>query len=170
MSESRPNLELRPKTVTKYDIAFFIYDKGSVRWTNLLEEFVEIESEQHISRQRLSDYLKELCDEGLVSKTIDKKALMLRQIWKVYPIYEVPKNRKKRIEEIRNKKEIYEFVDSASPEKIGKMYEEFRRLKETEDEEIRNKKEIYEFIDSASPENIEKLRKEIRSLKETKEQ
>ena len=170
MSSTRFVSKSRPIAVTKYDVAFFIYDKGSVRWSHLLEEFVETESEQHISRQRLSDYLKELCDEGLVNKTIDKKALMLRQIWKVYPIYEVPKSRKKRIEEIRNKKEIYEFVDSASPEKIGKMYEEFRRLKETEDEEIRNKKEIYEFINSASPENIEKLRKEIRSLKETKEQ
>ena len=169
MSDNRFGNISRPTVFTKYDVAFFIYDKGSVRWTNLLEEFVESESEQHISRQRLSDYLKELCDEGLVNKTIDKKALMLRQIWKVYPIYEVPKSRKKRIEEIRNKKEIYEFVDSASPEKVEKIYEEFRRLKETEDEEIRNKKEIYEFLNSANPDNIEKLRKEIRNLKETEE-
>ena len=166
MSSTRFVSKSRPIAVTKYDVAFFIYDKGSVRWSQLLEEFVESESEQHISRQRLSDYLKELCDEGLVNKTIDKKALMLRQIWKVYPIYEVPKNRKKRIEEIRNKKEIYEFMDSASPEKIGKMYEEFRRLKETEDEEIQSKREVYDFVDSANPENIERLRKEIRHLKE----
>ena len=131
MSENRFNPILRPKAVTKYDIAFFIYDKGSARWSHLLEEFVETESEQHISRQRLSDYLKELCDEGLVNKTIDKKALMLRQVWKVYPIYEVPKSRKKRIEEIRNKKEIYEFVASASPENIEKIRKEIRILKET---------------------------------------
>ncbi len=118
----------------KYDIAFFIDDKGSARWSHLLKEFVENRSERHISRQKLSDYLKELCDEGLVNKTIDKKALMLRQIWKVYPIYEVPKSRQNRIEELRNKKEIFEFVDSASPEKIEKMQEEIRRLKETEEE------------------------------------
>lgn len=135
MSEYRLNSKLRPKTLTKYDIAFFIYDKGGVRWSHLLKEFVENESEQHISRQRLSKYLKELCDEGLVNKTIDKKALMLRQIWRVYPVYEVPKSRKKRIEELRNKKEIYEFVDSAGPEKIKKMHEEIRRLKETEEEQ-----------------------------------
>jgi len=134
MSDNRFSSKSRPIAVTKYDIAFFIHDKGSVRWSHLLEEFVEKESEQHISRQRLSDYLKELCDEGLVNKTIDKKAFMLKQIWKVYPIYEVPKSRKKRIEELRNKKEIYEFVDSASPEKIEKMQEEIRRLKETEEE------------------------------------
>ena len=134
MFDNRFSSKSRPIAVTKYDIAFFINDKGSVRWSNLLEEFVEKESEQHISRQRLSNYLKELCDEGLVNKTIDKKALMLKQIWKVYPIYEVPKSRKKRIEEIRNKKEIFEFVDSASPEKIEKIQEEIRRLKETEEE------------------------------------
>lgn len=131
MSNIRFNSKSRLKTFTKYDIVFFIYDKGNVRWFHLLREFVENESEQHISRQRLSDYLKELCDEGLVNKTIDKKALILRQIWRIYPIYEVPKSRKKRIEEIRNKKEIYEFVDSANPEKIEKMHEEIRRLKET---------------------------------------
>jgi len=134
MSDSRFGSKSRPLAFTKYDVAFFIHDKGSVRWSHLLKEFVENESEQHISRQRLSDYLKELCDEGLVNKTIDNKALLLRQIWKVYPIYEVPKSRKKRIEEIRNKKEIYEFVDSASPEETEKMHEEIRRLKETEEE------------------------------------
>ena len=91
-------------------------------------------SERHISRQKLSDYLKELSDEGLVNKTIDQKALALRLLWRVYPIYRVSKSRKKRIEEIRAKKEIYEFVDSASPEKIEKIHEEIRRLKETEEE------------------------------------
>ncbi len=129
MSESRFGSKPRPRAFTKYDIAFFIHDKRGARWSHLLKEFVENGSEQHISRQRLSDYLKELCDEGLVNKTIDKRALFLRQVWRVYPIYEVPKNRKKRIEEIRNKKEIYEFVDSASPEKIEKIHEEIRRLK-----------------------------------------
>ena len=59
------------------------------------QEFVENGSEKHISRQRLSDYLKELVDEGLVSKSVDPKALMLKQLWRVYPLYTVPKNRKK---------------------------------------------------------------------------
>jgi hypothetical protein len=134
MSENRFSSKPRPIAATKYDVAFFINDRGSARWSHLLEEFVEKESEQHISRQRLSDYLKDLCDEGLVKKSIDKKALMLKQVWKVYPIYEVPKSRTKRIEELRNKKEIYEFVDSASPEKIDKMQEEIRRINKAEEE------------------------------------
>lgn len=87
-----------------------------------------------MSRQKLSLCLKELCDEGLVQKTIDKKALALRMLWRVYPIYVVPGSRLKRIEEIRKKKEIYDFVDSASPERIEKLREEIDQLRETEEE------------------------------------
>jgi len=129
MSESRPSPEERPRSLTKYDIAFFIDEKGNTRWSHLLKEFVENPSERHISRQKLSDYLKELCDEGLVQKTIDKKALALRMLWRVYPVYIVPKSRKKRIEEIRSKKQIYEFVDSASPEKIKKLHKQIEHLR-----------------------------------------
>ena len=121
---------MRPATFSKYDIAFFIEEKGNVRWSHLLKEFVEKESERHISRQTLSNYLKELCDEGLVSKTVDKKALALRMLWRVYPIYVIPKNRKKRLKELRDKKEIYEFIDSANPAEIEKLHEEIRHLKE----------------------------------------
>ena len=124
---------MRSPSFTKYDIALFIDEKGSARWSHLLKEFVENESERHISRQKLSDYLKELCNEGLVNKTVDKKALALRLLWRVYPVYVVPKSRKKRLKEIKDKKEIYEFVDSASPEKINKLHEEIRHLKENEE-------------------------------------
>jgi hypothetical protein len=130
MSTSRLSPERRSLAFSKYDIALFIDEKGKTRWSHLLKEFVENGSEQHISRQKLSDYLKELCAEGLVNKTVDKKALMLRIVWRVYPIYVVPKSRKKRIEEIRKRKDIYEFVDSASPQKIKKLHEAVRDLKE----------------------------------------
>jgi len=118
----------------KYDIAFFIDEKGETRWSHLLKEFVENDSERHISRQKLSDYLKELCDEGLVQKTIDKKALALRMLWRVYPIYVVPKGRKKRLDAIRDKREIYEFIDSASPERISTLRQTIRSLGKTEEE------------------------------------
>jgi len=49
-------------------------------------------------------------------------------VWRIYPVYVVPKSRKKRIEEIRKRKKIYEFVDSASPEKIEKLDETIRHL------------------------------------------
>jgi len=120
---------------SKYDVAFFIDDRGSARWSHLLKEFVDNESERHISRQKLSDYLKELCEEGLVRKTIDKKALALRMFWRVYPIYVVPESRKKRLKEIRDKQEIYEFVDSASADKIKKLHEEIKHLEETEEDD-----------------------------------
>jgi len=113
---------------SKYDVALFIYDEGSARWSHLLKEFVENGTERHISRQKLSEYLKELCEEGLVKKTIDKKALALRMLWRVYPVYVVPRSRKKRLEEIRDKREIYEFIDSASSDKIKKLHEEIKRL------------------------------------------
>ena len=112
---------MRREVFSKYDVALFIEDKGKTRWTHLLKEFVENGSEKHISRQRLSDYLKELVDEGLVSKSVDPKALMLKQLWRVYPLYTVPKNRKKRLEEIRDKKQILEYIDSANPEEIKKL-------------------------------------------------
>ena len=120
----------RPQGISKYDVALFIEKKGKTRWKDLIKEFVENESRNHISRQKLSDYLKELCNEGLVDKTIDKTALMLRQVWRVYPIYVVPESRKKRIEEIKKRKRIYEFVDSASPEKIRTLDEAIRKVEE----------------------------------------
>jgi len=119
---------MRPQNFTKYDIAFFIDEKGKTRWTDLLKRFVENGSEKHISRQNLSDYLKELVDEGLVQKTVDPQALMLRMVWRVYPIYVVPKSRKKRLQEIREKRDVYEFVDSADPQKLKKLHEEIKRL------------------------------------------
>ena len=134
MSESRLSPKTGPRALTKYDIAIFIEEKGKARWSDLLKEFVENQSERHMSRQKLSLCLQELCDEGLVQKTFDKKALALRMLWRVYPIYVVPRSRLKRIEEIRNKKEIYDFIDSASPEKIKKLHEEIDPLRETEEE------------------------------------
>jgi len=115
---------------SKYDIALFIDEKGKTRWIHLLKKFGDNESEKHISKQRLSNYLKELVDEGLVNKTVDTKALMLRMLWRVYPIYIVPMSRKKKIREIRNKKKIYEFVDTAGPEKIVRLQKEIDRIKE----------------------------------------
>jgi len=112
---------LRQIHFTKYDVALFIEENGKTRWSHLLKEFVDNNQEKHISRQRLSNYLKELVDEGLVTKTVDPTALMLRQLWRVYPLYTVPKSRKKRLEEIRNKKQILEFVDSANPEELKKL-------------------------------------------------
>ncbi len=111
---------------SKYDIALFIEDKGKTRWTHLLKKFVENRSEKHISRQRLTDYLKELVDEGLVSKTVDPTAIMLRQLWRVYPIYTSIKKQKKRLEEIRNKQKMLEFIDSANPEEIKKLQEHIK--------------------------------------------
>jgi DNA-binding HxlR family transcriptional regulator len=126
---------MRPAYFSKYDVALFIDEKGKTRWKHLLKEFVENGSEKHISKQRLSNYLKELVDEGLVQKTIDPKALMFRMYWRVYPIYTVPKNRKKRLQEIRNKKKIYEFVDAADPEKIERLKREIERLTEAQSPE-----------------------------------
>ena len=106
---------------SKYDIALLIDQKGKTRWSHLLKEFVENGLEKHISRQRLTNYLKELVDEGLVNKTIDPKALMFRMYWRVYPIYTIPKNRKNRLQEIRNKKDVLEFIDSATPIEINEL-------------------------------------------------
>jgi DNA-binding HxlR family transcriptional regulator len=117
---------LRSVHFTKYDIALFIDEKGKTRWSHLLKEFVENGSKKHISRQRLSNYLKELVDEGLVKKTVDPRALMFRMYWRVYPIYTVPKSRKKRLQEIRNKKQILEFIDSANPEEIKKLQQHIK--------------------------------------------
>ena len=114
---------------TKYDIALFIDEHGKTRWKNLLRRFVENESEKHISRQRLSNYLKELVDEGLVKKTVDVPAMMFKMYWRVYPIYLVPESRRKKIQEIRNKKKIYEFVDDADPKKIEQLQKEIDKMK-----------------------------------------
>ena len=113
---------------SKYDIAIFIDEHGKTRWSNLLRRFVENDSEKHISRQRLSDYLKELVDDGLVKKTVDVPALMFRMYWRAYPIYVVPESKRNKIQEIRNKKKIYEFVNTADAKKIEQLQKEIDKI------------------------------------------
>ncbi|MCW4054595.1 MAG: hypothetical protein NWE84_06720 [Candidatus Bathyarchaeota archaeon] len=55
---------------------------------------------------------------------------MFRMYWRAYPIYTVPKSRKKRLQEIREKRGIYEFVDSASLQKLRKLHEAVKRIDE----------------------------------------
>jgi hypothetical protein len=114
---------------SKYDIAIFIDEHGKTRWSNLLRRFVENGSEEHISRQRLSDYLKELVDDGLVKKTVDVPALMFRMLWRAYPVYEVPQSKRGKIQEIKNKKKIYEFIDTADAETIKQLQKEIDKIK-----------------------------------------
>ena len=114
---------MRTSVFTKYDVALFIEDHGKTRWSQLLRAFVENGSANHISRQRLSRYLKELVDEGLVSKTIDPTALLLRMAWRVYPVYTVPASRKKRLQDIRAKKQILEYIDAATPDEIRQLHQ-----------------------------------------------
>ena len=118
----------RQTPFSKYDIAIFIDEHGKTRWKNLLRRFVENGSEEHISRQRLSDYLKELVDDGLVKKTVDAPALMFRMYWRAYPIYVVPESKHNKIKEMRNKKRIHEFVDAADPEKIAQLQKEIDKM------------------------------------------
>jgi len=118
----------RQTPFSKYDIAIFIDEHGKTRWKNLLRRFVENGSEKHISRQRLSDYLKELVDDGLVKKTVDVPALMFRMFWRAYPVYVVPESKHNKIQEMRNKKRIYEFVDTADPEKIAQLQKEIDKM------------------------------------------
>lgn len=113
----------------KYDIAMFIDEKGRTRWSELLKEFVDKGTGRHISRQTLSNYLNELREEGMITKTVDPKTLALLHI--IRPVYKVTKNGKKRLQKIGDKKEIYTFIDSATPEEIEKLREEIERLKKT---------------------------------------
>lgn len=53
----------------------------------------------------------------------------MRMIWRVYPIYVVLKDRLRRIEEIRERKEIYDFLDSASPEEMKKLRKQINHKK-----------------------------------------
>lgn len=119
------------KSFTKYDVALFIHEHRKTRWKDLLQAFVDNESDRCISHQLLSDYLNDLCAEGLVNKTVDKQALLFKMYWKVYPIYVVPKDREKRIEEIRTRQMIYEFIDSADSDNIRRLQETIRNLQET---------------------------------------
>jgi hypothetical protein len=126
-------------------VVLFIHDHGKTRWNDLLQAFVKNRADQYISKQLLSNYLKELGAEGLVTKTVDKKALLFKMYWKVYPIYVVPKDRKKRIEEIRTRKTIYEFIDSTDPDHLNKLYEVIRDIEMHE----RNEKCLWiEFLDN----------------------
>jgi hypothetical protein len=113
------------------DCSFLVYTR--FRRNGILEQDLNLNlengSEEHISRQRLSNYLKELVDDGLVRKTVDVPALMFRMYWRAYPVYEVPRSKRNKIQEIRNKKRIYEFVDAADPKKIEQLQKEIDRIK-----------------------------------------
>ena len=74
-------------------------------------------------------YLKELVDDGLVKKTVDVPAMMFRMYWRAYPIYVVPKNKRNKIQQIRTKKRIYEFVDNADPKEIEQLQKEIDKIK-----------------------------------------
>ena len=114
---------------SKYDVAIFIDEHGQTRWSSLTRRFVENGSEKHISRQRLSNYLKELVDDGLVKKTVDVPALMFRMYWRAYPVYVVPESKRDKIQEIRNKKKMYEFVDAADPKEIEQIQKEISKIR-----------------------------------------
>ena len=129
MHRNTTHRQIQSYAFSKYDVALFIHEHGKTRWNDLLQAFVKSRSDQHISEQLLSNHLKELCAEGLVTKTVDKQALFFKMYWKVYPIYVVPKDRKKRIEEIRARQMIYEFIDSASPDKLHTLHEAIRDIK-----------------------------------------
>ena len=115
---------------SKYDVAIFIDEHGQTRWSSLTRRFVENGSEKHISRQRLSNYLKELVDDGLVKKTVDVPALMFRMYWRAYPVYVVPESKRDKIQEIRNKKKMYEFVDTADPKEIEQIQKEISKIRQ----------------------------------------
>ncbi|MDH5779571.1 MAG: hypothetical protein OEZ29_03145 [Candidatus Bathyarchaeota archaeon] len=111
----------------KYDVALLIDERGKARWVDLLKEFVENGTDKHVSRQTLSNYLKELREDGIIAKTIDTKTLALLHI--IRPIYKVTKTGRKRLQKISDKKEIYSFLDSAAPEEMEKLRKEVARLK-----------------------------------------
>ena len=115
---------------SKYDVAIFIDEHGQTRWSSLTRRFVENGSEKHISRQRLSNYLKELVDDGLVKKTVDVPAVMFRMYWRAYPVYVVPESKRDKIQEIRNKKKMYEFVDAADPKEIEQIQKEISKIRQ----------------------------------------
>ena len=123
MPQNTMHPQMRPYPYSKYDVVLFIHDHGKTRWTDLLNAFVKNRSDRRISKQLLSNHLKELCAEGLLSKTVNKQALFFKMYWKVYPIYVVPQDRKRRIEEIRTRKTIYEFIDSTDPDNLNKLQE-----------------------------------------------
>jgi len=111
----------------KYDVAIFVHEKGRVRWSDLLKKFVETGTEQRISRQTLSNYLKEPREDGFISKTVDPKTLAFLHI--IHPVYKVTKRGVKRLQKIADKKEIYAFIDSASPEQIERLRKEIECLR-----------------------------------------
>jgi hypothetical protein len=53
---------------------------------------------------------------------------MFRMIWRVYPIYVVPESKRNKIQDIRNKKKICEFVDTADAEKIEQLQKEIDKM------------------------------------------
>lgn len=97
------------------DVGFFIMERGKARWTDLLNEFVENNSRKHITRQRLSDYLKALRkgDEPLIEKTIDSETDR--------PIYKVTEKGKKKIEKEYLKRKAKNVIDQLPREKVEEI-------------------------------------------------
>ena len=93
--------------VAPEDVFLFVYRKGEVRFTDLINEFVE---SHKCARQTLINYKTHLEDSKKIKKKISEKTRR--------PVYYVPPNCKEEAEILRAKEQLHGQIEAADPEKL----------------------------------------------------
>jgi hypothetical protein len=108
------------------DIWIYIYERGEVRYTDLIKRFVNSEDADPIKRfvarnkcakQTLLNYKLRLEAEGKIDK---KKSERTRRL-----VYYVPDKWKTAVKDLIDKRKMKEILDKMSPEEFQELKEEF---------------------------------------------
>ena len=151
----------------KYDILLFIWEKylpekRGVTWTQLLNRFVKGPEYLHISKRTLSKYLKQLIEEGLLAKQIDKESLS--------PVYFIPKEAMGKVYEIKMKKEWIKSVMDVTSKTLLKLLEEEKMFSDYADywaaTYLRNLNNILKDIFNLNDQEYRRLQEEFEKERE----
>lgn len=94
------------------DLLIYVYDKKEARYTDLIKQFVD---SKKLAKATLLNYKTRLEAEGRIRKRISTTTNR--------PVYYVPKENVRKVEELKAKQEIKTKIDQMTPEKIRELTE-----------------------------------------------
>jgi beta-phosphoglucomutase-like phosphatase (HAD superfamily) len=97
--------------VASKDVLIFVYQKGEARFTDLIKEFVDPGGK--CARQTLLNYKRDL----EISKKLGKKISEQTR----RPVYYIPDEHKKEIEDFLKKKQLHDYVNDANAEELERL-------------------------------------------------
>jgi hypothetical protein len=96
------------------DIWIYIYERGEVRYTDLVRRFVD---KKKCAKQTMLNYKLGLEAEGKIAKKMSERTRR--------PVYYVPDKWKVEVRDLIDKRKMKEDLDKATPEEFQQLKEEF---------------------------------------------